>query len=1767
MLKRGSKKLNSKQKTIALIALIVTVFLAICITFAWYTNRINVMNGKFSLGSFAYDVTLFDVEGTTATQLNTKHYSQEDEDAWSLSSHEINMGSDSVKYQIIKVKNNSGFDIKAYEYLTYNQMSAEQTALSNYFYFKPYVLNISGDVGETAISNYLSTYTFPSASDIASPNGEVTFGTIKNNAVALEKGTVENAEVSYYLIAYCVTGLPNEMLTGSYQDKTVDVNPIVTIGQANGPVPQTTSSAKVLYADSWQALRSAIASANSGDTIYLTRNIESPVGTNLSMTNGVNLNLNSYNLIIHGDLVFNYKVTEERRLTVPVSSRLYVDGDMYITNLGPFSINSTNSAQNVFIGKVEEGVVTGGNIYANCGLSVTDTTDSISGTVDDETYLEYIVADENSGLILNNIRLRKADAASDNVAADITVTGSDTMVKVGAGSVLNSIVLPTGKAISDVYVVNYGEVDSIDLSNMEYNGKSYKVSAYVKNFNTVNSLSLKTGASGAKGIETAGREVFNTRVINGDGAVTTFSGNYNSNYFEEIDIEPFNQTTDESYVVENDRLTGVYTVYLKNVAANSGANAESITSLFTAQGFNPANCSRLRIVTNNSIKLKQAQFENIRDYFSSLQALDLSSAAVANAEIPANALNATLASAAVTNLEEVTLPFTSVGIGDNAFKGTKIKEITIGSNVTSIGTDAFNVDDSVSLEVIWDGADSIPNTFLTGFDVNKTIIFMEESLAQLSMSLGYSDAWKLNMYEFYDFKADSNAYYCKYSRDGSTTTGCEIIYYAGTIESKAGGDLVPESQNDGSGNYSVVAIKRQAFKKAIAKAGGGTTARVDIDLSTCTTVGDSAFEGSSGAPLRVGTLSLGMVHNIGKNAFKYNDIEYSDARPGSFTGMSALGAYAFQNAKVAGGILDLHGSNERYSADDSVLVSFEMNGAYVGNTDTGNAILDLRNIRTIHSNFANNAILKCDIRLDGVESIASNAFDGAIQGNSAHTNVVDARNVRAIGQEAFKGIECNTFYLGTRSTDLEADGYTAYISIIGSTGGEHIGTFVLDGSFVTSNVPAIASTDPTSQVVIQNLKIARVTDTGGNVVKTTIPAYAFATTRTVENAQFTMSSPNLTINDVTTGETTGTGQEQATVYASFDIADHAFRGTGFSAQEKNFEGVIDVGAEAFAASTIRSLNLGSAIATIQSESFIHYCDSIRLLTINTVLPEPDPDASTGVDQNDYSDYIVELIGTAAANEKLSSTGTKVGTDADPFQISVPQRVKELYITHDIWKGWKNYFVADVYETSVGDCVWKYYIIDSSGTADAIAKGVHIVGFDYKGTATDLTGRTAGGAVVQVPGAVTNGGITYKVTEFGENKDIFEVLTNNENFTAFMVDFGYGSTGSIAGDNLKYVNGAALQSPKLWGISWTTSAAAAYAMSGNQLLHKIGNGQDDDREIVRVFDYTCTYNTRARRWVFTEQTATNFAIGVHIVRILNGAFSGNQHITSVKVDAPTKGSTYSFAPSLRHIEAGAFAGSKVKTFDLRNCYDSIKDTQNNTYPNSTVVSIGENAFGAAREKVLNDQGYYEYEGVTDLSIIVPAGIPLASNWTLADKYKNDSAYFLYEKYGCISEATPDERSTGSSVESKKSASLAKQGTTEVTLSGITYHLMESGTEYEGTTYTSKANNPVAVIIGLSNASAAQDTLIIPATIAVKGVSYDVIGITDTAFGTNDVLESLVLPNKDVVYSSAALAGCSKLASIQYNDIMAYTESARNNVASLPTESAQAFIEDHSEDSGE
>ena len=1738
MNKQNSKKLNSKQKTIAVIALIVTVLLAICVTFAWYTNRINGMKGEVRLGSFNYEVSLYDVSASdyTVTRAGTKAYTNEkiDDTTFAQSTFQLNdFANNSVKYQVVKLTNNSGFGIKAYEYLSFGTLTEDQKTLANYFYFKPFKLSnnaaafpdFPSEVTEASLKNYFSSHTanLPSASAIAAVDTDWTFGNLNNNSVALEKSAVSNGATEYYLLAYTLRGTtPEQIAAGG----GFDLTPVIAIGQSNGPVPQTSGSAKAIYADSWYELKSAIASANPGDTVYLTANVSSPANTGLSIDNDINLNLNGYDLTVAGDLVFNYNSRENRNLTVPAASHLTVRGNMYVASLGAFSVNGSGSSQNILLGNRVTGeggtTVTGGNLFVNCGLAVDQKTKIANASTDEEklTAVTDDVIVEDSGFSLNNVVVQKV-TVSDKENATVTVNGSNTMVKIGSGSTVKAVTTETN--LNDIYIANYGTIASLNLANVAYpSSRNYDCGLYVVNYNTVSTISLSTAARGFKSADT----YYNTRIKDAEGARTSFKNIVpTSGYFKVVDVEPFASSDVENSEVKN-LGGGVYEVYLRNTNLNTETASESINALFTQYGFDALDCKELRMITTNAITLKTLQFTDIRDNFKNVNTVDLSRSAIADDTIPANAFNVTASTATnkILNLNTVVLPRTQVSIGNAAFKGTNIEAITITSNISSIGREAFYT--NTNLEVTWDNSDvSTLATFVNNdaFDSDKTIIFMDPAVVQNAYNNNnFTDEWKLNMYENYDFKANQGTYYCKYARDGAQDA-CEIIYYAGTIADKAGLDLVPNQLNDGTSNYTVTGIKQQAFKKAIIADSGRTSTGVIVDLTNCTKVAAYAFEGN----LTVSELSLGNVYSIGAAAFANNNIVYSNARPNTFSGMNTLEERAFAGAIVSGGIVDLHAlASAKYAPGENVFAGFRFNGSYSGNA-SDNAVLDLRNLSSIPSNFAGSAQIRSDILLNGVGTISAGAFSGAIKTNNTETptNIVDARDVKVIGEKAFSDIECNILYLGTHDASLK-DIQHPYESIIGSTSGINIKTLVLDGDFATSDSPALASSVSTDMITIGTLQLTHDT--------TTIPAYAFATNRDVESGAFTMN-PNLTINNVSTSQEV----EGQTVTASFTIGDAAFKGTGFSATEKDFEGVTSIGVRAFAASTIVNLNLGEKITTIANENFIQYCDGIKNLYIETVLPEPEEGSE---EETVLTDYLVVLGGTTAADEAFSSAGTTVGTTAAPFRIRVPKTLLMTYLDDNVWSGWENYFEAQVHRYQTGTAAqqltWYYYIVNyADGT-----QGIHIITCEFTGTSKTLT-------TISVTNPAVIDGIS--VTELGADYDMFK------NFPASVATINFTITQGEQSQpaTLESINGNALQNPLIRMLnSETRSTNQRFVFDGpNGLLLRKNvkaspNGVSANNELVKVHNWLCRNNIT---WI--RKTATTQKIPLEISKIQKGAFAGASYYVSStgtwkpleNMELEAKSTSRNFDHKLAFIEAGAFDHSGVTNFDLSNLQNTL--------------TIGQDAFGSPRELTVDSNGYYTYQQAAGLTITLPAG--------QLDSYKDTSSFYLYYKYGCLTEASGTSVEQNAAQTQKKTTSL-KNNEYDITLGGVKYHLMNSGTEYEGTTYTSNSTKLIAVVTGLSEQTAASSTLIIPSTVSYRGINYTVVGITDKALGTNDVLETLILPNKDVIYSSTALAGCSKLGTIQYSDIVAYTENAENNVAALPAPSSKSLIEDTSEEnSGE
>ena len=1711
MNKQNSKKLNSKQKTIAVMALIVTVLLAICVTFAWYTNRINGMKGEVALGSFNYEVSLYDVATDyTVTEAGTKAYTNEkiDDTTFAQSTFQLNnFANNSVKYQVVKVTNNSGFGIKAYEYLTFGTLTEAQKTLSNYFYFKPFKLSNNATafpdfpttVTETSLQEYFTSHTanLPSAAAIAAVDTDWTFGNLNNNSVALERNAVSNNATEYYLLAYTLRGTTAEQIAAG---GGFDLTPVIAIGQTNGPVPQTSGSAKAVYADSWYELKSAIAAANPGDTVYLTANVTSPANTGLSIDNDINLNLNGYDLTVAGDLVFNYNQKENRNLTVPAASTLTVKGDMRVSSLGAFSVTGSGASKNIVLGErvTTNGTttVTGGNLYVNCGLAVDQKTRVANASTDAEklTAVTDDVIVEDSGFTLNNVVVQKV-TTTDRENATLTIIGSNTMVKIGSGATLNAVTADTN--VSDIYIANYGTVSSLNLANVAYpTGRNYDSGLYVVNYNTVSNISLSTAARGYKSTDTA----YNTRIKDADGARTSFKNIVpTSGNFKVADVEPFSSSAVENSEVLN-LGGGVYEVYLRNTSLNTDTAAESISALFEQYSFDPLYCKELRVITTNAITLKTSQFTNIRDNFKNLNTIDFSKCAVADNTIPANAFNVSVSTAEnkITNLQNVRLPLTEVKIGAAAFKGTNIEQITIAANVTDIGSEALHT--QTNLEVTWDNSvSSILATFFNqnAFDLNKTIIFMDAGVVQDAyLNSAFTDEWKMCMYENYDFKASQ--YYCKYVRDGSADDACEIIYYAGTIASKANADLVPNQLNDGTSNYTVTGIKRYAFRKAINKDAGQTSVGVNVDLTNCTKVENDAFKGN----LTIKVLSLGNVYNIGSSAFEGTNIIYSAVRPNSFSGMLELGNRAFAKATISGGILDLHGvSNNKYAPGESVLAGLIFSGTY----GTENAVLDLQNINTIPGNFTSGAKIRADILLNYVETVADGAFNGVIYANdtTTPTNIVDARDVRVIGENAFYGIQCNTLYLGTHDATLKDDKHP-YVSIIGATSGVNIQTLVLDGQFLTTDEPALASAESSEIVTIDTLQLTHTT--------TEIPQYTFATGRTVNTShEFTMN-PNLIINDVKTFEEVSS----ETVYASFDIGAYAFRGAGFNSDEKDFEGVVNIGEHAFESSTIVSLNLGNSIESIAAENFIWYCDSISTLTIERSVPssEIDPDSE---EQQYFPEYMVTLGGVAAADEKISHTGEKL----ESFKIVVDTNLVTTYVNDTVWTGWKDYFQPLVYYVDSGNNRWYVTIIDPNDSS----RGCHVIGWERIDKSRAPIISLA--ASLTIPGKGR-----YTVTAFGTDEDMFKELTDDENVSTFYIS-------TFAFTNIKTLNAKAFQSPKLTHIQNPSGAHGTgaaikwnYENTGTDryILYKrgYGSGTTQKRELYKIFSKAAA----------TEE----FTIPADVYKIKSGAFSGTTQITTVKLAANS---------ILQSIEADAFDKSNIKTFDFTNSKRvSFGDIENQ------MIYAPEDAFGPAREQVLDPAtGHYYYKANTDISITVPQD--------LLTKYQNDSTYAMYNDYGLLHGSTSG-TSVSNASETKQQNSL-KQNEANVTVSGVTYHIMNSGTEYQGTTYTSAKTKFVAVVTGLNKQTASSAVVIIPSTVSVKGINYEVIVIADGAFGENDVLETLVLPNKEVSYSSVAFDGCSKLGVIQYNDIVAYTESAKNTVAALPEQSTKSLLESSTDES--
>lgn len=115
-----------------------------------------------------------------------------------------------------------------------------------------------------------------------------------------------------------------------------------------------------------------------------------------------------------------------------------------------------------------------------------------------------------------------------------------------------------------------------------------------------------------------------------------------------------------------------------------------------------------------------------------------------------------------------------------------------------------------------------------------------------------------------------------------------------------------------------------------------------------------------------------------------------------------------------------------------------------------------------------------------------------------------------------------------------------------------------------------------------------------------------------------------------------------------------------------------------------------------------------------------------------------------------------------------------------------------------------------------------------------------------------------------------------------------------------------------------------------------------------------------------------------------------------------------------------------------------------------------------------------------------------------------------------------------------------------IGGLKYLILESGDEYNGTVYSPKGYNEFVIVSGYTTIPN-DGVVIVPETVVCDGKVYHVAGIADGAFKNCKTLKTLVLPNKDIVYSSKAFEGCDNLGLIQNNDVLPYNPPIKETAA--------------------
>ena len=730
MVKNKIKKFfSSKKNTVIFISALLILVLATSITFAWFKNIFTVDGVEMNTGMFEYQFLGYSGAGMTndfkySTNSNDSGYNYigdtEGITAVSGITQTISSDESGVLYYVIrKIPGSIDLDVA----LSFEADFAQLVKFSEVLDTETGSITSSEESAAESIGSFWYSISSMKAGGADFSDIESIENYIKNNAdkfSVLTKG--ENGKNKYFpdirkevvsdsldsddvfvcfRVEYGIQGA-----TPANTDVELPLGIKLHVAQKGGLGEYTGKTHRVFTLDE---LNTALTVYQPRDTIIIAGNIE--YKGDLNIDNLLNLVIENGSLTVKGNMRYTYAGTSySPDSDTPTISKF----DIQIKS-GFLKIIEMDSAD------LGEGVNAGGNLYLdipNSTMNIYGQNDSGLGNAD--IYIQnkfsastaYANKGENaSGLILSNVRICNTDA---NETAKSIYLIEDTQLTVGQGVSIGTV-FSEAVAIGSVgslrlHVQNYGTIDMIDFSSMQFINISDPLPTtpriLIDNYSII-TKPIKLPLFSRKWDPqtpdvTVKYSEQNTRVIWEQGAGDMTIDNSNQSNFRNEHIESIYKTTliDKVNGEEDNIVVHYMANKLEGLGGTDGNGITTIEKLVRYYQPGGLGAKDYEIAANDQIKslkiicytgyyLTEADYSFIRNNLTNVEVIDLSEAESASDESGIGGVVPNDAFKGLAQLKLLKLSDKDVKWGANLFEGTQIDEITLPVRLAILHIDSL----------------------------------------------------------------------------------------------------------------------------------------------------------------------------------------------------------------------------------------------------------------------------------------------------------------------------------------------------------------------------------------------------------------------------------------------------------------------------------------------------------------------------------------------------------------------------------------------------------------------------------------------------------------------------------------------------------------------------------------------------------------------------------------------------------------------------------------------------------------------------------------------------------------------------------------------------------------------------------------------------------------------------------------------------------------------------------------------------------------------